>query len=118
MKTLIHSEEREGFTIKCYALPEDIDPRDSFDPELEAEFDTFGKIERGELTWFCACVTASKAGVELASDYLGCCCYETFADFIQPDSYYTDMRKQVITDAKTKIAEMLILLTLHSKTNM
>lgn len=81
---LVHEEERDGLSIRLYFAPEEMDPRDSFDEEIEKEFDTFGKIERGELLWFSAHVTASAypGGPVLGEDYLGGCCYSSAADFI------------------------------------
>jgi hypothetical protein len=104
--TLIHSETRDGFDIAFYALPEDIDPRDCFDDAIEAEYDTFGKIERGELAWFCAKVTASRDGVELGCDYLGACCYESCAAFVSEDGYYPDMVAEAIEQAKATLARL------------
>jgi hypothetical protein len=58
------------------------------------------------LLWFCAKVTAHKAGVELADDYLGGCCYASVAEFVEPGCYYDDMRASVIEQAKAKLAQL------------
>ena len=97
---LVHEEEREGFTIKLYFAPEDMDPRDSFDEEIEAQFDTFGKIERGELLWFVAHVTAESPEGFQGDDYLGGCCYESVADFLKTSDYYDDMVGEAIRHAQ------------------
>lgn len=92
----IHREEFKGFTIDVYALPEDISPAGQFDDDGE----TARAIADGDLTWFCAKVTASLDGVELADDYLGGCCYETESDFITAGGYYEDYRQGVVDTAK------------------
>lgn len=111
MTTLIHTELFEGFTIKTYALNEDVDPSDSFDEDLEKEFDTFGKIERGELLWFYVTVEASLDGLTLACDSLGGCCYASYAEFLNVDSYYGDMRSEV---ARAAIKRLAYLAAVHT----
>ena len=100
---LINTETRNGFTIHAYAAPEDTDPNDHFDDNGESA----EAINNGVFEWFMVKVTASKAGVKLAEDYLGGCCYANVADFIsEPDSYYADMVIGVTDEAKDKIAEL------------
>ena len=109
MSTPLHTEEREGFTIRFYAEPEFESPRGQFQNEDGSDDeDIIGKIESGYYDWFCAKVTASKAGVELASDYLGGCCYDTALDFVKAGGYYDDMISTVIADAKRTIAELTL----------
>lgn len=96
---LVHDEEHEGFDIRVYFTPELDNPRDHFDDE-----ETIRKINDGIYLWFTAKVTASKNGVELATDYLGACCYESARDFVQPGDYYDDMRANVVRDARIVIA--------------
>lgn len=104
---LITTETHEGFEIAFYACEEDMNPRDCFDPEIEAEFDTFGKIERGELVWFCAKVTASKNDIVLGEDYLGGCCYNSVQEFwAEKDGYAGDMIDNAIAHAKKKLAQL------------
>jgi hypothetical protein len=116
---LFHTKEQDGFTVEFYALPEDLDPRDIFDPEIEAEFDTFGKIERGELEWFCVQCVASKDGIALGSDFLGGCCYASFEDFLEPQfkiterdgskhlrGYAEDMASEAVSQAKAQLARL------------
>ena len=104
---LIHTEEKEGFTIRYYAEEEDLSPVGAFasgDEELDKQ--TLADIESGKLLWFCAKVTASKANVELAADYIGACCYESYAEFMTGDGYYADMVSAVIVEAKEKVKEL------------
>src|ERR1700680_4697938 len=106
----------KNFTVVVDALPEDMSPHDSFDEEIEAEFDTFGKIERGELEWFCARARLlGPTGDELASDYLGGCCYKTFAAFRDNvgirkhgknyGSYFSDMVRTVVAEGRAAFAD-------------
>ena len=102
---LINTETRDGFTIHAYAAPEDTNPNDQFDDNGE----TAEAISNGTYEWFMVKVTASKAGVELAEDYLGGCCYKNISDFIsEPDGYYADMIIGVTDEANDKIAELAI----------
>ena len=106
---LIHSENVGGFEIKFYALPEDMNPRDCFDSGeeyREQDEDWFDKIESGYYDWFIARVTASKNGVELASDYLGGCWYESAMEFVTANDYYSDMVQTVIQEAKETIKKL------------
>lgn len=101
MRELIHTEERDGFYIRFYAMPEHTDPSGEFD---DGGF-TARQIAEGNMEWFTACVTASKAGVELGADYLGCCAYESAADFLE-ELYYEDMAAAAINEAQEKLAEL------------
>lgn len=103
----IDGEDYEGFLIRFYACDEHERPQDHFALDVETETDIFRRIDSGDLQWFCAKVTASKAGVELAADYLGCCCYESALDFVnERGGYYEDMRAAVVEQAKAKLAEL------------
>ena len=99
---LIHTESVDGFTIRFFAAPEDIDPAGQFhDPQDVAD------ILEGRLARFVAKVTASKLGVELASDYLGGCAYRDVSDFVRESGgYYDDMRNAVIKDARNTINQL------------
>lgn len=107
MSNLIHEEEREGFTIRFYAEPEDLSPRGEFmDEDGSDDEETIRKIEDGTYAWFCAKVTASKNGITLATDYLGACCYDTETAFITQNGYYEDMVSTVIADARKAFSEL------------
>ncbi len=107
MDDLRHTEEFEGFTIRFYREDEDMSPVGQFasgDDALDAE--VLRKIESGEYDWFCVKVTASKAGIELASTYLGGCCYESFEEFLTPDGYAFDMRSEAVDEARKVLAQL------------
>lgn len=96
---LEHSEQYQGFTIKFYSEFEHTHPRDSFD-DTEWDIDELcQKIDAGHYVWFTAKVTASKNGIELASDYLGCCLYESVMEFVTDNDYYSDMKQTVVNEA-------------------
>ena len=100
-RDLISTTEIDGFEVKFYAMPEDMHPNDCFDDNGA----TAAAINAGEYEWFMACVTASKAGVELGADYLGACCYPSAADFIE-ELYFEDMAAAAINEAREKLAEL------------
>lgn len=102
---LVHTEEHEGFEIKLYLVPEDSTPDWDFETEEERR-ELLEDIDNGNLLWFIAKVTASKADIELSVDYLGGCCYRSVDEFIEEGYYYKDMRGTVIHAAKLKIKEL------------
>ena len=101
----VHTEQFEGFTITLDLLDEDHSPDWDFENE-EDRADTLRKIDNGSLLWFVAKVTASKNGIDLATDYLGGCCYESVAEFLT-GGYYEDMRSTVVNDAREAIKGLL-----------
>ena len=103
---LIHEESVNGFDIKFYALPEDMHPRNCFDDSVTDISELCDKIDRGLYAWFVAKVTASKNGIELASDYLGGCLYESCQQFVKDNDYYFDMKQTVIHEAMQNIIEL------------
>lgn len=103
MLDCIHEEERDGFTIRFFAMPEIEDPADCFFYDGDEEI--IQKIHDGYFEWFMAKVTASKAGVELGADYLGACCYENAREFVA-DPYYEDMVSEALKQARNTIQEL------------
>lgn len=99
----LHTERREEFDIAFYALPEDEAPEDCFDEEGD---ETAKAIREGRYDWFCACVTASRAGIELGVDYLGACCYDSASDFPTDSGYYEGMVSTAISEARLTLARL------------
>lgn len=99
--THIHTEDRNGFKIDFYAVEDFQDVRGQFEDEDAAEI--IAQLEAGDLVQFTAKVTASKNGIELASDYLGGCFYKDEKDFVNNEDYYGDMVQTVIEEAKQAI---------------
>lgn len=102
---VVHTDQIEGFDITLSITPEDSTPDWDFKSE-EERLELYKDINNGNLLWFVAKVTASKCGVELASDYLGRCCYTDINEFINPKDYYGDMCHTVINEANNKIKEL------------
>lgn len=97
----IAEQKLDGFIIRTYVAPEDdIDPAKEFEDE-----DTIEAILSGRLEWFQVKITASKCGVELGSDFLGGCCYESFDDFLGCE-YWSNMVETAITEAREIIEEL------------
>jgi len=102
MQGLISTTQQDGFEINFYALPETDNPEGMFDDDGF----TARQIAEGNLEWFIAFVTASKAGIELGTDHLGCCCYETAEEFLD-SLYYGDMVRNAIDAAHEKLTELV-----------
>ena len=64
-------------------------------------------IDRGRYSWFIARVQALRAGVELASDYLGGCLYENPRDMMKPGDYFEDMVQTVIDEARAELPRLI-----------
>lgn len=105
MSNLIHAEVRDGFTIKFFAEAEYM-TLDQMSFEADAVEEISEQLDSGELVLFCAKVTASRNGIELASDYLGGCIYKDEKEFINNDDYYGDMVATVIEEAKQAIEDL------------
>ena len=104
---LVYEEQRDGFDIKLYLCEEYCHPNDVMDYESKEEQENLlNDIENGNILYFTAKVTASKNGIELASDFLGCCMYKSVKEFIEGD-YYADMAVTAINEAKENIKNLL-----------
>ncbi|WP_395652459.1 hypothetical protein [Brevundimonas sp.] len=99
-------ETREGFEIVLEFGPEYDSPTGHFcTGDDEADREICNRIADGTLMWFVARVAARKAGVTLGEDYLGGCCYEGAADFME-GGYYEDMVAIAIEHARNTLAEL------------
>jgi hypothetical protein len=99
MAQTIHTFTKDGFDIRFAVIPELTHPNDHFDDDGQ----TARAIDAGEYEWFIANVTASKNGIELADEYLGACCYATYADFMDEGGYFDDMVDEAINVARQNI---------------
>ena len=102
---LIDTQNRDGFTLELHFTPEDDAPEGHFaigDDDADAEL--CASIRNGDLLWFVARVTASKAGVALGTSYLGACCYASAAEFI--DNSFDDMALDAIAEARATLAAL------------
>lgn len=90
----------DGFGILFDAEPEHACMRQHFIKECGWTESQYRKIK--DFAWFSAKVSAWKNGEELASTYLGACCYETVEAFYTEyhDDYFAQMMQEVVTEAK------------------
>jgi hypothetical protein len=96
--------ETARFCITCDAIPEDMDPADSFDCEESIE-----EIRSGALDWFQARVRVTLDGQEIGTDYLGGCAYRRALDFVTGEDrngYFRDMVRQAVSEARRSIGNM------------
>jgi len=89
--------DHNGLNIRFNALPEDL--------PLDREFYE-REIESGKQVYFCAQVTASKNGIELAAEYLGNCLYNDYIDLIVDGDYIDDMISDVTAQGAQNIIEL------------
>lgn len=106
-------EKIDNISIYFEPLLEDVSPYDKF--ETEDAKKTIEEIESGKWVYFIAKVTAKIDGekddpynLELATDYLGGCVYESYEDFytIYKDECYSDMRDTVLEEAKKELKNL------------
>jgi hypothetical protein len=93
-----------GVVIEFDPQEEDISPNDSFFDNEEWIQKITDRYNNGDLSaWFCAHVIVKYKGLE-ADDYLGCCSYSSFNDFLKADKdYYFDMINQCIAEINKDI---------------
>lgn len=101
----IHKSTAAGFDIVFSAAYEDHAPDWDFDTEEEKQ-DLLRRIENGNLVWFVARVQAFKNDIELGTDYLGSCCYDSYMQFVEDSDYYADMVENVVSEARANIAKL------------
>src|SRR3972149_4055343 len=89
--------------------PEDIPPEGnaiaSGDAAVGAEYiaNIRRRLENGDLwAWCCVKVSARWGGFE-GVDYLGACCYEDEASFMQDGGYYQDMKERALEDLESQL---------------
>ena len=103
MKTLVTTEK--GFEIYFEALEEHTPLSELLPEETEEQL----KETYNNNCIFLAKVTAEKAGVELSSDHLGGCIYESEEDFYTKykDDYFADMKATVIEEAEKELKVLI-----------
>jgi len=101
-------ETIDGFEIYFEALPEDLALSDIFDDSVTNIKRLASDIDAGRKAYFCAKVTANKNGIELATDYLGACCYKSEDEFYikYHNDYFLDMANNVIAEAKQAVINL------------
>jgi hypothetical protein len=101
----IHTSTAAGFDIVFSVTYEDSEPDWDFENEEDKQ-NTLRRIEQGDLVWFVARVQAFKNGIELGTDYLGGCCYDSYMQFVEENGYYADMVESAISEARETIAKL------------
>ena len=101
---LIHTEEIGTITIATYVTDESYYQYHGNVGGEEIE----DRIESGELECFEVKVSASIDDIEIASEYLGCCVYRNYIDFVTANDYYSDMKRDVLLTCKTLADKLLI----------
>lgn len=91
--------------IKIYFVPliEYMSVYDQFEPEDAEEIAR--KIDRYDLVYFVAKVYAEFNGLEIGTDYLEGCIYESYEDFYN-GKYILDMIKTVESEAKDYLIDL------------
>jgi hypothetical protein len=101
----IYTRDTQGFHITLSIGYEDSHPGDYFDNSVDDIAEICRKIDNGTYTWFVARVEAYKAGILLATDYLGANLYENPKDFIN-DCYFEDMVDNVVNEATATLEKL------------
>jgi endonuclease IV len=100
----------EGFQIYFTPLVEHTSIRELLPDHDEKEIaEICEKIDKCELDFFCAKVTAEKEDLELGSDYLGGCFYNSFEEFYTTykGEYFDQMRDEAINQAKETLNKLV-----------
>ena len=92
------TEVRDGITFEFVLTdePEYMSIEDSFDGTVD---ELYRDVENGKYMWFCACLKAYVFGVEVGSDSIGGCMYESLEDFKKTSGYYEDMKENCVKQA-------------------
>ncbi len=97
----------DGFDIQLTFEDECISPIDIYGEDHEEINEICERIENGIDVWVTAKVTASKKGIELADEYLGCVHYQwDKLDNFRTDGYFEDMVNTVVGSAQLKLEEL------------
>jgi hypothetical protein len=97
-RELTEAEVTFSVTLEPEYIPIEGNAMASGDPAADQEVYDWIRAElaRGnEWAWCSVKVTAEWNGYQ-AADYLGCCSYESEADFRAPGGYFDDMRKNAL----------------------
>jgi hypothetical protein len=105
MYETISTSTAAGFDIVFSVAPEHVEPDWDFEDEADKQ-DTLDRINRGDLVYFVARVQAFKNGIELGTDYLGGCCYDSYDQFVEASGYYADMVESAVSEARENIAKL------------
>jgi len=99
------------FSIEC--LEEYEHPNNSFALDDETQEEVVNSILKdlnngNEWAWCSIRVNGSYKNILKASDYLGCCSYESEEDFIKNSEYYEDMKEVIYQDIIKQLESLSI----------
>jgi hypothetical protein len=95
--------ERDGFKVIVDKTYEEIHPRDCFETDDVKEI--CRKIDDGTYDWFMLRVRVLVEGLELASEYLGGCCYED-AEEVLTDGTADSIVDMALDEAKKQVYKL------------
>ena len=107
--TILYTQEldsTDGFDITFNALVEHVPLEDTLDCTEKELINYYKKIDNGELAYFCAEVVASRNGIRLGDDFLGCCLYASYEDSIKEGDHIQDMIQMVVKEAKYTLTQL------------
>jgi len=99
---MTYTFETARFKVTVTAEPEHDDPRDHFCGPYQ-DYEVLKGINSGRYMWFCAKATVYCDGREVATDYLGACCYSSFDDF-RHDAYFYALLRDACHQARRALA--------------
>ena len=104
----IHTHNEKGFEIYFEALDEDITLEECLPDDTPAQIRGLKtRINNGNVVYFCAKVSAHKAGIELGDAYLGACIYDSYEQFYEAkNDYFADLVAEAITEAEEQVAAL------------
>ena len=99
--------QRGGFNLRFEFYPEDTHPADHFDDTVCDLREILYKIETGQWVWFWVKCVASVNDIDLGSDSLGGCLYESFEEFVSLDGDYAEsMIEQTLKEARSNVKQI------------
>ncbi len=97
-----HISTIEGLEVWFEAEQEHVNMRTHFIDECGWSKEDYAGLKNAK--WFSAKVEIHKAGIVLATEYLGCCCYNKVSDFYKEEKgYFQDMVATGIEAAKIEL---------------
>jgi hypothetical protein len=102
---MTHYEEIWRFETARTAIIFDVAPEDDLDLSWDDDGSTREGLESGLYVAFVARVRCLIDGAEAGADYLGSCIYESAESFITDSSYFRDMVREAVAEARKHAAK-------------
>jgi len=103
----IDAGRQDGFDIRFEFYPEEMHPAEAFDDGVCDVREILYKIETGQLEWFWVECIASINDVDLGTDTLGACLYDSFEQFVQDNYYSKNMIEMALDQARQSAKEII-----------